>query len=113
MGERFSAGLRLASIDDFISPSQACVKPVAVDKSHVAPPTCAADSSQSQPPTLRGGEGGLMEVDEDGTSRPLEAAKINLQVRVLDLGFRGLGLSRVQRLHHLRRVCPRLAAGPP
>ncbi|KAJ1677715.1 hypothetical protein EV182_005585, partial [Spiromyces aspiralis] len=65
----FSSGLRLTDLNDFIAPSQECIKPVKVEK----------QSQSGQGNTIAVGDGGeYYEVTKDGASSRLEEAKVTL-----------------------------------
>ncbi|KAJ1968580.1 Cytosolic Fe-S cluster assembly factor nar1 [Dispira parvispora] len=64
----FSAGLTLSDLNDYISPSQACIKPVEVKKK----------SDQSSAITVDNRTGDYYEVALDGTETKLETASITL-----------------------------------
>ncbi|KAH3758541.1 cytosolic Fe-S cluster assembly factor Nar1 [Pelomyxa schiedti] len=64
----FSIGLRLSDLNDFIAPSQACVKPVNVPK----------DPSQKRAKIELADDGTYVEVADDGTQKALMTAKITL-----------------------------------
>ncbi|KAJ7306105.1 hypothetical protein JRQ81_010471 [Phrynocephalus forsythii] len=64
----FSGVLQLTDLDDFIGPSQECIKPIKVDKR----PGKAAAKIRIED------DGSYFQVDEDGASQKLEKAKITL-----------------------------------
>ncbi|KNC85584.1 hypothetical protein SARC_02241 [Sphaeroforma arctica JP610] len=64
----FSGGLKLTDLDDFIAPSQECVKPVAIEKKK---------PKESKAIKLDD-DGGYFEVSQDGTAKKLPKAKITL-----------------------------------
>lgn len=64
----WSGVLRLTDLDDFIAPSQECVKPVVVQKT---PGRTLGKITVEE-------DGALMETDEHGTTRPLQKASITL-----------------------------------
>mmetsp|Transcript_4896 Transcript_4896/g.10392 ORF Transcript_4896/g.10392 Transcript_4896/m.10392 type:complete len:492 (+) Transcript_4896:137-1612(+) len=61
-----SSALRVTDLDDFIAPSQACVKPVEIPK------------GEEGGALRRGADGTVVEVKADGTEKKLEKATINL-----------------------------------
>ncbi|ORZ00750.1 hypothetical protein BCR43DRAFT_152036 [Syncephalastrum racemosum] len=64
----FSSALVLTDLNDYIAPSQACIKPVEVTKSENAGPT---EIKVDQ-------EGGYYEISQDGGESKLEKASITL-----------------------------------
>jgi hypothetical protein len=87
----FSGAVRLIGLDDHISPSQACIKPVRAaegkgactrirllvrETRHPADERLAADAALSR---HREADGSVVEIHSDGTRRKLPAAKISLQ----------------------------------
>jgi hypothetical protein len=67
----FSSGLRLTGLDDFITPSQACIKPILVEKK-------ASQNVQKEAKISIESDGTYTEVFEDGTKQPLQTTKITL-----------------------------------
>ncbi|NXU11734.1 NARFL factor, partial [Pardalotus punctatus] len=68
MAARFSGVLQLTELDDFIAPSQECIKPVKVDKK----PGKAAAKIKIE------ADGSYFQVNQDGEAQKLEKAKITL-----------------------------------
>ncbi|XP_005054045.1 PREDICTED: cytosolic Fe-S cluster assembly factor NARFL isoform X2 [Ficedula albicollis] len=68
MAARFSGVLQLTDLDDFIAPSQECIKPVKVDKK----PGKAAAKIRIE------ADGSYFQVNQDGEAQKLEKAKISL-----------------------------------
>ncbi|XP_015498719.1 cytosolic iron-sulfur assembly component 3 isoform X3 [Parus major] len=68
MAARFSGVLQLTELDDFIAPSQECIKPVKVDKK----PGKAAAKIRIE------ADGSYFQVNQDGEAQKLEKAKITL-----------------------------------
>ncbi|KAM7038854.1 cytosolic iron-sulfur assembly component 3 [Acridotheres tristis] len=68
MAARFSGVLQLTDLDDFIAPSQECIKPVKVDKK----PGKSAAKIRIE------ADGSYFQVNQDGEAQKLEKAKINL-----------------------------------
>ncbi|NWW76455.1 NARFL factor, partial [Climacteris rufus] len=68
MAARFSGVLQLTDLDDFIAPSQECVKPVKVDRK----PGKAAAKIQIE------ADGSYFQINQDGEAQKLEKAKITL-----------------------------------
>ncbi|XP_062359241.1 cytosolic iron-sulfur assembly component 3 isoform X3 [Cinclus cinclus] len=68
MAARFSGVLQLTELDDFIAPSQECIKPVKVDKK----PGKAAAKIRIE------ADGSCFQVNQDGEAQKLEKAKITL-----------------------------------
>ncbi|XP_053813244.1 cytosolic iron-sulfur assembly component 3 isoform X1 [Vidua chalybeata] len=68
MAARFSGVLQLTELDDFIAPSQECIKPVKVDKK----PGKAAARIRIE------ADGSYFQVNQDGEAQKLEKAKITL-----------------------------------
>ncbi|NXN97243.1 NARFL factor, partial [Rhinopomastus cyanomelas] len=68
MASPFSGVLQLADLDDFIAPSQECIKPVQVEKK----PGKAAAKIRIET------DGSYFEIDQDGGAQKLEKAKITL-----------------------------------
>ncbi|XP_036248332.1 cytosolic iron-sulfur assembly component 3 isoform X2 [Molothrus ater] len=68
MAARFSGVLQLTDLDDFIAPSQECIKPVKVDKK----PGKAAAKIRIE------ADGSYFQVNQDGEAQKLEKAKITL-----------------------------------
>ncbi|XP_032930028.1 cytosolic iron-sulfur assembly component 3 [Catharus ustulatus] len=68
MAARFSGVLQLTDLDDFIAPSQECIKPVQVDKK----PGKAAAKIRIE------ADGSYFQVNQDGEAQKLEKAKISL-----------------------------------
>eukprot|EP01134_Creolimax_fragrantissima_P008249 CFRG8249T1 len=67
----FSGGLKLTDLDDFITPSQECVKPVAVEKKKIA-------LHEKKRAIKLDEDGGYFQVTKDGTKKKLEKATISL-----------------------------------
>ncbi|NXV01931.1 NARFL factor, partial [Cettia cetti] len=68
MAARFSGVLQLTELDDFIAPSQECIKPVKVEKT----PGKAAAKIRIE------ADGSYFQVNQDGEAQKLEKAKITL-----------------------------------
>uniref|UniRef100_A0A8B9TQC7 Nuclear prelamin A recognition factor-like protein n=1 Tax=Anas platyrhynchos TaxID=8839 RepID=A0A8B9TQC7_ANAPL len=68
MASRLSGALRLAGLDDYIAPSQECVKPVKVEKK----PGKAAAKIKIE------ADGSYFQIGQDGEAQKLEKAKITL-----------------------------------
>ncbi|NWV22886.1 NARFL factor, partial [Origma solitaria] len=68
MAARFSGVLQLTELDDFIAPSQECIKPVKVDKK----PGKAGAKIKIE------ADGSYFQVNQDGEAQKLEKAKITL-----------------------------------
>ncbi|XP_059717770.1 cytosolic iron-sulfur assembly component 3 isoform X2 [Haemorhous mexicanus] len=68
MAARFSGVLQLTELDDFIAPSQECIKPVKVDKK----PGKAAAKIRIE------ADGSYFQINQDGEAQKLEKAKITL-----------------------------------
>ncbi|EHB14112.1 Cytosolic Fe-S cluster assembly factor NARFL [Heterocephalus glaber] len=68
MASLFSGALQLTDLDDFIGPSQDCIKPVKVDKR----PGSTVAKIQIED------DGSYFQVDQDGGTRRLEKAKVSL-----------------------------------
>ncbi|XP_063270651.1 cytosolic iron-sulfur assembly component 3 isoform X2 [Prinia subflava] len=68
MAARFSGVLQLTDLDDFIAPSQECIKPVQLDKK----PGKAAAKIRIE------ADGSYFQVNQDGEAQKLEKAKITL-----------------------------------
>ncbi|XP_016094011.1 cytosolic Fe-S cluster assembly factor narfl isoform X1 [Sinocyclocheilus grahami] len=68
MASHFSGVLQLTDLDDFITPSQACVKPVKVEKKQ----------GRSVAKIQIEDDGSYFQVDQDGQRQKLEKAKITL-----------------------------------
>jgi len=86
----FSGAVRLVGLDDHISPSQACVKPVqAAGAKGVLRHACSLSLSRAHPHRLvadaavssrhRDADGSVVEIHSDGSRRKLPTAKISLQ----------------------------------
>ncbi|NWR90367.1 NARFL factor, partial [Furnarius figulus] len=68
MAARFSGVLQLTELDDFIAPSQECVKPVKVEK----------QAGKAAAKIRIEADGSYFQIDEDGGAQRLEKAKITL-----------------------------------
>lgn len=68
MASHFSGVLQLTDLDDFITPSQECVKPVKVEKKH----------GKSLAKIQIEDDGSYIQVNQDGEKQKLERAKITL-----------------------------------
>ncbi|NXK92869.1 NARFL factor, partial [Formicarius rufipectus] len=68
MAAGFSGVLRLTELDDFIAPSQECIKPVKVEK----------QAGKAAAKIRIEADGSCFQVDEDGGAQKLEKAKITL-----------------------------------
>ncbi|KAF3700223.1 Cytosolic Fe-S cluster assembly factor NARFL Iron-only hydrogenase-like protein 1 [Channa argus] len=68
MASHFSGVLQLTDLDDFITPSQECVKPVKVEKKH----------GKSVAKIQIEDDGSYVQVNQDGGKKKLEKAKISL-----------------------------------
>ncbi|XP_066833865.1 cytosolic iron-sulfur assembly component 3 isoform X1 [Anser cygnoides] len=68
MASRLSGALRLAGLDDYIAPSQECIKPVKVEKK----PGKAAAKIRIE------ADGSYFQIGQDGEAQKLEKAKITL-----------------------------------
>ncbi|NWU98538.1 NARFL factor, partial [Upupa epops] len=68
MASRFSGVLQLTDLDDYIGPSQECIKPVTVEKK----PGKAAAKIRIET------DGSYFQIDQDGGAQKLEKAKITL-----------------------------------
>jgi hypothetical protein len=64
----FSSALKLTDLDDFITPSQACIKPEIIQKSN---------EKKKARIEVRN-DGAYIEVSEEGDMKILESAKISL-----------------------------------
>ncbi|NXU61300.1 NARFL factor, partial [Horornis vulcanius] len=67
MAARFSGVLQLTELDDFIAPSQECIKPVKVEKTGKAAAKIRIEA-----------DGSYFQVNQDGEAQKLEKAKITL-----------------------------------
>jgi hypothetical protein len=65
---RFSGVLQLTDLDDFITPSQECIKPVQIEKTKTS--TGAKITIQD--------DGSYLEVDRDGATQKLQKVEISL-----------------------------------
>lgn len=80
----FSKGLVLADLDDFITPSQACVKPVEKPSKSSQPASARVGSGEGDGALPRmiieidGDTGDHFEYDAQGTATKLETATISL-----------------------------------
>ncbi|RMC17553.1 hypothetical protein DUI87_05216 [Hirundo rustica rustica] len=68
MAARFSGVLQLTELDDFIAPSQECIKPVKVDKK----------AGKAAAKIRIEADGSYFQVNQDGEAQKLEKAKITL-----------------------------------
>jgi iron only hydrogenase large subunit-like protein len=64
---KFSSALQIIDLDDFVSPSQECIKPVKLEKDDKKVKEIKFDIN-----------GNMMQVNFDGTSNKLEKSKISL-----------------------------------
>ena len=80
----FSSALVLTDLNDYIAPSQACIKPVEVQKSEDKGPVSVCDSQDQiktdipQSEIKVDTEGAYYEISQDGGEEKLEKASISL-----------------------------------
>ena len=84
---QFSGALRLTDLDDFIAPSQECIKPVQVDKK----PPAIKDGRKGRAKITIDTSGDYMEIDAStGQSQKLEKASITLADCLACSGYAGI-----------------------